>query len=202
MATDTYYIIQCIYPQLLWVCVIKLYCDLQFTHQSAAVVTMYSPAEFEMNTYAYLVNIYALLLSALISLVQSNLTQNDAVFVLVAVASPVTLYLWSMFLLAAFFRRISLLAIGVNGVSLIFLSVAVLGSLVMWLTMVGIIVGSPRGISFSQQGCSSEYGQNAIFMLVWPVSCLSQLLSLVIGLNIAVPGLPRRFRFAKDRTVL
>jgi hypothetical protein len=162
---------------------------------------MYSPADFEINTYPYLVNIYALLLSALISLVQSNLTQNDAVFVLVAVASPVTLYLWSMFLLAAFFRRTSLLAIGVNGVSQIFLFVAVLGSLVMWLTMLGIIVGSPS-VPFSQQGCSSEYGPHAIFMLAWPVSCISQLLSLFIGLNIAVPGLPRCFRFPKDRTVL
>jgi hypothetical protein len=39
-------------------------------------------------------------------------------------------------------------------------------------------------------------------MLAWPVSCISQLLSLFIGLNIAVPGLPRCFRFPKDRTVL
>ena len=163
---------------------------------------MYSPADFEKNTYPYLVTIYALLLSALISLVKSKLTQNDAVFVLIAVASPVTLYLWITFLLAAFSRRTSLLAIEVKGVSQIFLFVAVLGSLVMWLTMLGIIVGSPSGFSFSQQACRTEYGQNAKSKLAWPLFYLIQLLVLALGLNIAVPGLPKSLGLVKDKTVL
>jgi hypothetical protein len=120
---------------------------------------MYSPADVEKTTYPYLVTIYAFLISALISLVNSNLTRNDAIFVLVAVASPVTVYLWIMFISGAFvaavFRRASpwVLAHG-NSQTQIFLYISILGSLVIWGTMLGIIVISPSGVSFSQQACS------------------------------------------------
>jgi hypothetical protein len=166
---------------------------------------MYSPADAEKTIYPYLVTIYAFLISALISLVQSNLTQNDASFVLVAVASPVTLYLWITFLFAAFFRRKSTraLATGTNRISQISLFIAVLGSLVMWLTMLGIVVGSPSGVTFSQEACNKDYGQSApLLTMIWPYSSLVQMVSLIIGLNVAVPELPRCLGFAKDRTVL
>ena len=45
-----------------------------------------------------------------------------------------------------------------NRTSQISLFIAVLGSLVMWLTMLGIIVGSLSGITFSQPACSKDYG--------------------------------------------
>ena len=183
-------------------CVINRYCDLHVAHQLAAVVVMYSPADVQKAIYPYLVTIYAFLISALISLVQSNLTRNDAVFVLVAVASPATLYLWIMFLFAAIFHQTSpwALATGTNKISQRFLFVTVLGSLIMWLTMLGIIVGSPSGVSFSQQACSKEYGRKALSTMIWPSGSLAQMLCLIFSLNIAV--LVRRLGLTKDRTVL
>jgi len=173
---------------------------------------MYSPADVERITYPYLVTIYAFLISALISFVNSNLTRNDAIFVLVAVASPVTLYLWVMFLFGAvfvaIFRRASpwVPAHG-NSQTQIFLYVSILGSLVIWATMLGIIVGSPSGaISFSQQACS-RYGAHATTVLVWPMLYLFQLFLLYLGLirgpNDTEPSkLDRISGSTKDKTVL
>lgn len=77
------------------------------SHQLPGTVLIYSPKNFKTTAYAYLANVYALLISALISIFQSNLTQNDGVYVLVAVASPATLYLWAcIFFKLVLFRRL------------------------------------------------------------------------------------------------
>ena len=49
---------------------------------------------FRFACYGYFAIVYSLLIAAISSIVQSQLTQRDTVFVIVAVASPATVYLW------------------------------------------------------------------------------------------------------------
>jgi len=214
---------------------------------------MYSPADVQKIIYPYLVTIYAFLISALISLVQSNLTRNDAIFVLIAVASPATLLLWTTFLVTAASRleatfrlkaafrpaatlcpeAVWRLAVNLNLAGEFcrrslpwvttedshiqtFLYVSILGSFVMWLTMIGITVIQPSGISFSQKACSTKYGGKAIVALIWPLGFMIQLVLFMFCLisqnhsqvtplttmSKVVRKIKWFFGFPKDKTVL
>jgi hypothetical protein len=55
-----------------------------------AITIIHNPEDFKVASYSYLANVYALLIFALISMLKVELTQNDAVFVLIATVSPAT----------------------------------------------------------------------------------------------------------------
>jgi len=73
----------------------------------------------------------------------------------------------------------------------------IIGSFIFWVILVGIIMGSPRGVSFSQPACRK--GHEAVYWkaILWPLPYLMQLLVLIIGLNLPVP-----LGVAQDRRVL
>ena len=172
------------------------------SHQLLAGVLIYSPEDFETTVYPYLANTYALLISALISIVRSNLTQNDGIFVLVSIASPATLYLWN----TTFFDLINLVlswelpewwGYKVDKNRRLFLQFLLIGSFLFWIIMIAIIVGSPGDIRFSQPACSKHYGLRGWLTLIWLLPYLFQLFVLIIGMNLLVP-----FKLANDRRIL
>ena len=188
------------------------------SHQLPGIVLIYSPKDFKTTAYAYLANIYALLISALISLLQSSLTQNDGVYVLVAVASPATLYLWAcIFFKLLLFRKLpSWQGYGINTKTyklMLFkqqksgqgyeinieiykhsLQAVVIGSFFLWISMIYIIVASPGHISASQPACNKQFGLRGWITLVWPLPYLIQLLILLGSLNLPAPPFVPEYR--------
>ena len=157
----------------------------------SAIVLIHSPSDVETAIYPYLLSLYALLISTLLSLLQSNLTQNDGVFVLVAIASPVTLYLWSIFLFAFLFRRApSWISSNLNRTHQFFLTISTIGSFAFWLALVALVVGEPRSITFSQPACNEKFGLVRSINIAWPVPYFIQATILCIALNL-VTLIPR-----------
>src|ERR1700683_1511332 len=72
--------------------------------QSQAITIVHYPQDLRLASYTYLANIYSLLISALASMLKGQLTQNDAVFVLVATVSPATVYFWAIASFAIVFK--------------------------------------------------------------------------------------------------
>jgi len=188
------------------------------SHQLPGIVLIYSPKDFKTTAYAYLANIYALLISTLISLLKSNLTQNDGVYVLVAIASPATLYLWAcIFFKLVLFRQLpSWQGHGINtkiykfvlfkqlnsrqgykiniDIYKHFLQYAIMGSFIFWIAMIYVIVASPGHISASQPACNKQFGLRGWIALVWPLPYLIQLFVLLGGLNLPVPRFAPEYR--------
>ncbi|KAG1734897.1 uncharacterized protein EDB91DRAFT_575861 [Suillus paluster] len=135
---------------------------------AATVFVIHNTGEVRLAYYSYLANIYSLLISAVISMSNMQLTRNDAVFVVVAIANPGTLYLWVIaFMTLAKHppRRIKdKIAHHYEWKFFICLSVA---SFVIWIIMLGLLTHPPNGVRFSQQDCSHEYGQTEIINLIW-----------------------------------
>jgi len=165
-----------------------------------AIALIYLPGKFKEVIFAYLANIYALLISASYSISNSNLTQNDGVSVLVAVLSPATLYLWAdIFFTLLFRQRLPSWSDyqTIKESHRHILQYMIIGSFIFWVILVGIIMGSPRGVSFSQPACRK--GHEAVYWkaILWPLPYLMQLLVLITGLNLPVP-----LGVAQDRRVL
>ncbi|KAJ7619504.1 hypothetical protein FB45DRAFT_930946 [Roridomyces roridus] len=64
-----------------------------FTSIVSAILTLYSPEEAISSFYAQLLNIYSLVVAAIISIAGHNLTKMHSVVVLTLAASPLSLYL-------------------------------------------------------------------------------------------------------------
>jgi hypothetical protein len=115
------------------------------------------------------------------------LTRNDAVFVVVAIVSPGTLYLWViafMDLIKHSPRRIK------NQIAIhewrcfVFLSVF---SFIFWVIILGLVIYPPSKVVFSQKACSLEYGKDEIFNLSWSAVFLLRA-GLAICMLVYVPG--------------
>lgn len=107
-----------------------------------------------------------------------ELTQNDAVFILVATISPATLYLWIIAALALLNglpnRMARMLPNKHEQVLLIALSVI---SFALWVVMVILIIGPSDWAKFSQPECNKTYGRSEQVTLLWSSVFLGQSLS-------------------------
>jgi len=63
---------------------------------------IHSPANVRYAWYPYVGNVVALLVSAFASVARTELTQADAAYVILSVASPASLYLWLLVLYTAY----------------------------------------------------------------------------------------------------
>ncbi|KAJ2928182.1 hypothetical protein H1R20_g8892, partial [Candolleomyces eurysporus] len=131
---------------------------------------VYFPQLVRPMLYAHLAVMYSLMIAALISITHGQLTQNDGVFVLVAVGSPCTIYLWFSTLRSLIGhhdfpilesqdrrnrREVQLLKL------LCLLSIAFEAVLICL-----VFVPSPR-IHFSQPSCNREFGKKLVLNLAW-----------------------------------
>jgi hypothetical protein len=128
-----------------------------------------------MASTTYLTNIYSLLVSALISMSQGQLTRNDAIFVLVATVSPATLYLWIIVCFAAlnkgflpdYLNREIMNKVGQR--LLILLSFV---SFVLWVVVAVLALRPQNSNYFSQPACDKVYGKKQLSSLLWSVMFL------------------------------
>jgi hypothetical protein len=113
-------------------------------------------------------------------MLRSQLTQNDAVFVIIATASPGTLYLWAISAVALFKGLPQRFQLGIPNkreqVLIIFLSC---GSFVLWITSIGLCAGPSNRIQFSQPGCNRDFGGVQWVSLLWSVIFLGRSIILV-----------------------
>ena len=122
------------------------------------------------------------------SLSQSTLTQNDAMFVVTAVTSPATVYLWFIFGPAAISRQTSplKLTIEIQKISRNVLFATIVGSFPMSVAMFVIITMPTMRHLFSQQACSEPLNMGDFSLsALSPSSYLIQLLCIYLGLALA-----------------
>ena|ERR1700761_5080269 len=118
-------------------------------------------------------------------MLQVELTQNDAIFVLTAVASPVSFYLWFSSLLALLWRLPGRLTVGMGAREQTLLSLLSLGSFALWATLIGIILDSSRSFQFSQPACNREYGRKSVYSLIWAAPSAIQSVIILVVLRLA-----------------
>ncbi|KAF9459506.1 hypothetical protein BDZ94DRAFT_1324725 [Collybia nuda] len=136
--------------------------SLYVTSTSLALIILYaSELESRLSTYAHFANIYALLISAYISLGRGQLTQSDAVFVLSVVASPVSIYfwLWHLTKLPTIWKIRTLREF--LWILMVFCSFA------LWTTMAGFVLSPLAKLPFSQPACKIVELQNTWSSLLW-----------------------------------
>jgi hypothetical protein len=100
------------------------------------------------------------MISALISLFQGQLTRNDAVFVLVTVGSPVSLYIWlkTVVELHTIWKSLQQWKISLKALGGFFLDGIIVLSLVIWFIMIVLVLSLPATNSyFSQLACTTVY---------------------------------------------
>lgn len=141
---------------------------------------MHDPGNIKVSAYTFLANLYSLLIAGLISLLQGQLTQNDATFVIVVAVSPASLYIW----FTAFAYLFNLVPLRIASrlpdywERLLLISLSLL-SLGLWVVLLVLSMGPVRSVNFSQPACNQEYGKSAIGMMLWSVSFLA---SSIIGM--------------------
>jgi hypothetical protein len=156
-----------------------------------AVIATYSPKDMQSSTYAYIVTIYSLLISALLSLVRGQLTQNDATFVLVAVVSPISTYLWFCAGIPRFWQQAHGLTNGMSQHQKRYMQLLILGSLALWITLLVLILTPSSHIDFSQPACKTEYGKQAMVALLW-LPLLALRIFLISGVLHIIVALKQR----------
>jgi hypothetical protein len=144
--------------------------DLRAYDPVPAIIIVHKPEDIRFASYSYFANVYSLLISSMVSMLKSQLTQNDAIFVLVATVSPATLYIWATSAVALFKGLPKSIVLGIPNKReqglLIILSFV---SLALWATGVGVVAGLPNGVSFSQPGCELDYSSTQWTSLLWSV---------------------------------
>ncbi len=139
--------------------------------------------------YSHYALIFSLLISATISVSRQQLTQNDAIFVVLMVASPTSIYLWLALPLS--FWRPALFP--TSKISSSFRETFLLKSLCSLtlfyeIGMAIMVFGKVFG-KFSQAACFHGYSKSAALKLLWPVLLILQFLGCVPVLVCPLPDL-------------
>jgi len=136
---------------------------------------------FRFACYGYFAIVYSLLIAAISSIVQSQLTQRDTVFVIVAVASPATVYLW--FLTAIHLIRPKSMPLSLsrmNKIEKFLVSILSVCLFFFWLAMLPAVFLPSSLITFSQPACNKQY---ELYNVMEPIRAV---LSPVMTWNIAL----------------
>ena len=155
-------------------------------NQSSVATIIYLPRELRYTSYAYLANIYSLMISATISLSQGQLTENDATFVVAAISSPASIGHW-LLAFSYISRKLSRSEsidhrkYGFRN-SNEFLMMILLScvSLVAWITFTAIAFTPINRFNFSQPACSRTFALQNYASLLWIVPLLVQTVILII----------------------
>jgi hypothetical protein len=148
-----------------------------------AFLLAFWPTKIHSTIYAHSVLILSLHITATMALFRGQLTQNDAIFILVLVASPTTIYLWVWTFFSVLTRRLFRSSDTAKFAAfLVFLTFAMEVLLVLTMYI------PSKYIKFSQPACFPGYGREAITEIFWPVSFLIQIIFfwLVIGLYFGI----------------
>jgi hypothetical protein len=157
---------------------------------------MHNPTNIKVPAYTFLINLNSLLIAGIISFVQGQLTQNDAIFIFIAAISPASLYTWAISLRTIFNKFPDRMVPGLptkrEQVLLITLSFV---TFVLWAILIGLTVSPSNRFAFSQPACYvadngiivSNFFSPAIF-----VGCFVFLGILIGGRSLVLPRRPKR----------
>jgi preprotein translocase subunit SecG len=166
---------------------------------------VHSPKDVRFASYSYFANVYSLLISGMVSMLRSQLTQNDAIFVIIATASPATLYLWAISAVALFTGLPQRYQSAIpNKREQAFIVLLAIVSFMLWIVSIGLYARPSSGAKFSQPGCNKIFGRADWISLLWSTVFLVRTIFLVVSLlltslylklrmrrrNIACPGTP------------
>ncbi len=149
--------------------------------KSFTVVTLlHSPDDFRFAWYSYVGNVLSLLISALFSMHRQNITQNDAVFVILAVTSPSSIYLWFLTFLS--FLRPNALPVSITQLRLFERHLLTSFSILLfWVLMVmaflTLLPSSAR--LFSQPACNFKYSYEETSRFFWSAGLVAHFVSVV-----------------------
>ncbi|KAF8811257.1 terpenoid synthase [Phlegmacium glaucopus] len=154
--------------------------SLYITATVFAITLVLDTDDFRYAWYGHIANNYSLLVAAILSIIKRQLTQNDAVFVIIAVASPGTLHLWFLSTIQLI-RRKNLPSIlsKMNQVEGIMFSILSNCLFLLWLAMFSLILLPSMQSPFRQPACHRKYGMNGIISLLWaPVAVITIMVSV------------------------
>ena len=148
----------------------------------SALALVYFPRLVRPMLYAHLAVIYSLMIATLISIIRGELTQNDGIFVLVAVGSPCTIYLW----FSALRSLVSHHDFSIresqdhrNRLEVLLLKLLCLLSIGFEVVLVCLLFVPSSRIHFSQPSCS-QLGKGLVFNLAWVLQYVREgLLSII-----------------------
>ncbi len=147
------------------------------------VTLVHSPEDFRFAWYSYLGNALSLLLSAIPSILTNKMTQNDATFVILSIASPASLYLWFLSLFSAIRRNtlpVSIAQLNPYERYLLFTFSALL--FLFWITMFPLTFLSSSAKLFSQPACNFKYSSKQIASILWSAQFVAHISSTCIVL--------------------
>jgi hypothetical protein len=152
--------------------------------RALAITIIHNPADIKIPVYTFLINLNSLLIAGILSFVQGQLTQNDAIFIFVAAISPASLYTWAISLRAIFNKFPGRMVAGLptkrEQIILITLSFV---PFVLWAILMGLTFSPSSHLTFSQPACYIAYDAKTVWSLLWAaifVGCFA-LSSVVIG---------------------
>jgi hypothetical protein len=119
--------------------------------------------------YNHLAVIFSLMIAALISIIRGQLTQNDGVFVLVAVGSPCTIYLWFSTLRSLISHHHFPGQAHRNRHEVQLLKLLCMLSMAFEIVLICLLFVPSSRIRFSQPSCNREFGKKLVLNLAWAV---------------------------------
>jgi hypothetical protein len=152
-----------------------------------AIILFYSlQSKSQTLIYTYVANILALMISALISFLHGQLTQNDTVFVLVAVGSPASLYIWVKSVVE-FWRLLRQWEISLEALRKFSLHGIVVSTLSIWLTMIVLVLSLlVTNSRFSQPACTTVFDLSTWLSLMWGLVYLTQVAFVAMAMDICL----------------
>lgn len=147
------------------------------SHQvTTAIALVYVPKLVLPLLCAHLALIYSLLLAAIISILRTQLTLNDGVFVLVTVASPASIYLWILTLVSMWKPDWFPVRIPHKPTYREVLKFFSITSLAFEIAMICVMFIPSKQLIFSQAACSKTIGRRLWVELIWEFTYVVQML--------------------------
>ncbi|KAJ6554042.1 hypothetical protein DFH09DRAFT_581175 [Mycena vulgaris] len=165
-----------------------------FTSLVAAILVLYSPEDVTSSFFAQLLNVYSLIVAAMIAIGGKNLTKMHSVIALTLAASPLSLYL-IMYVARSLLGRTSRLE-AVFGPGMYLNRALVLLMLPLWVSVLSFTALPTSVWQFQQAACDIDVAQNhvaslfflpfIIFFEVFPETGVIILATIIIPWGIAI----------------
>ncbi|KAF7326894.1 hypothetical protein MVEN_02583300 [Mycena venus] len=180
-----------------------------FTSLVAAILVLYSPEDVTSAFFAQLLNVYSLIVAAMISIAGHNLTKLHSVIALTLAASPLSLYLILYVFRSLLGRQTRLQA--VFGPGMYLNRALVLVMLPLWASVLGFTAMPTSTWEFQQAACDTEIASNHVaslfflpfilFFTTYPEAGALIIASITIAWGVAIYRL-RKIIWAKHDRIL
>ncbi|KAJ6589109.1 hypothetical protein B0H19DRAFT_1102944 [Mycena capillaripes] len=137
--------------------------SLYFTSLVSAILVLYSPEDVKDSFFAQLLNVYSVIVAAMIAIAEHNLTRFHSVVALTLAASPLSLYLLAYVVRSLFGRHTRL--DGVFGTGKYLNKFLVLLMLPLWVAVLSFVALPTASWEFQQAACDSLAADGSVVSL-------------------------------------